>query len=196
MIDSASMKFKISWLTISLFSFILVLASNIFFQQYLFMQPCVNCVYIRLAFLIVAFGGIFGFLFGKFGQIFAYFMGFFGAIYGIYSAYILKIVQDNLKLDQISQISCENMPNFPFGIKFDEILPALFFPTGECGIDGPIVPFGEKLADIQGYFIALYADGWYLVPCYKFITMAEATIFIFVIFILIMGFMLLKNFKK
>lgn len=47
------------WFFCAFFSFFLVGISHLFFQGYLFMQPCEQCVYIRYAFVVMGFGGIF-----------------------------------------------------------------------------------------------------------------------------------------
>lgn len=47
------------WFFCAFCSFFLVGISHLFFQGYLFMQPCEQCVYIRFAFIVMGFGGIF-----------------------------------------------------------------------------------------------------------------------------------------
>ena len=70
------------------------------------------------------------------------------------------------------------------------VLPLLFKATGQCGLDMPMVPTDIKLDTIQGYFVALYQDGWYLIPSLKLINMAQISIIIFSI-ALILGLILL-----
>ncbi len=74
---------------------------------------------------------------------------------------------------------CDIVMKFPFGIEFDKLFAPLFAPTGDCGDDAPVVPRGEVLSDLQAYFVDLYQNGWYLVPKYQLIDMAQGSLIIF-----------------
>ena len=161
--------FRPFWGIIAFVSLFFIALSHIFFQQYLFMRPCANCVYIRFALSIIAFGAIFALISPR---IFRFF--------GIKYALLLNDIHKALKSDDIFGVAgCDIAMKFPFGIEFDKLFAPLFAPTGDCGDDAPVVPRGEVLSDLQAYFVELYQNGWYLVPKYQFIDMAQASLIIF-----------------
>ena len=49
-------------------------------------------------------------------------------------------------------------------------------PLGDCGYDNPMVPDGAVLSSLQQYLVDLYADGWFLIPSSKFMSMADCTL--------------------
>nr|WP_253191045.1 disulfide bond formation protein B [Salmonella enterica] len=60
-------------------------------------------------------------------------------------------------------------------------LPEWFKPTGDCGYDAPIVPDGVTLSSVQQWFVDLYqqSEGWYLLPPWHFMNMAQACMLAF-----------------
>ena len=54
-------------------------------------------------------------------------------------------------------------------------------PTGDCGYDTAVVPDGTVLSDAQRFLIDMYnsADSWYLVPAWKFMSMAQCCMLAF-----------------
>ncbi|MGX2971774.1 disulfide bond formation protein B [Helicobacter sp. T3_23-1059] len=104
------------WFFCAFCSFFLVGISHLFFQGYLFMQPCEQCVYIRYAFIVMGFGGIFlgvsdclalrkssnnmqkSHTFNKnniahklsfLSKILGFVLGFYGSVRGIFFAWVL-----------------------------------------------------------------------------------------------------------
>ena len=186
------MSSKRLWIYIGIFMLFCVGVAHFIFQNYLYMRPCVQCIYIRYYMIIAGFGAIFIAIFYK--QILLYIFGILVFSYGAICALL-----ESLKLNTIHQAiananpfgvkGCLDRPIFELKIAWDEILPSLFKATGQCGLDMPMVPTDIRLDTIQGYFVALYQDGWYLIPGLKLINMAQISIIIFSI-ALILGLIL------
>ena len=167
--------------------------AHFIFQNYLYMRPCVQCIYIRYYMIIAGFGAIFIAIFYK--QILLYIFGIlvfsYGAICGLLESLKLNTIHQAIaNANPFGVKGCLDRPKFELNIAWDEILPSLFKATGQCGLDMPMVPTDIKLDTIQGYFVSLYQDGWYLIPSLKLINMAQISIIIFSI-ALILGLILL-----
>ena len=181
------------WIYIGVFMLFCVGVAHFIFQNYLYMRPCVQCIYIRYYMIIAGFGAIFIAIFYK--QILLYIFGIlvfsYGAICGLLESLKLNTIHQAIaNANPFGVKGCLDRPKFELNIAWDEILPSLFKATGQCGLDMPMVPTDIKLDTIQGYFVSLYQDGWYLIPSLKLINMAQISIIIFSI-ALILGLILL-----
>ncbi|MDR2016812.1 MAG: protein-disulfide oxidoreductase DsbI [Burkholderiales bacterium] len=173
----------------------LLLVSHSFFQVYLYMPPCEQCVYIRFAMLVMMAAGLIAAINPK--NILLKLIGgvaaFYGAITGImHSLKLIKIhhaLRDPEGFWGISGCSVE--PHFPFGVPLAQWLPGWFKPAGDCGSDAPFVPSDVMLDSVQQWFINMYiaSEGWYLIPSLKFMNMAQATLLAFA-FILVILFVM------
>ena len=177
---------RISWAILVFVSVALVVIAHSLFQNYAYMPPCEQCVYIRFAFLCMALGGVIAIinpknlLFALVGYVFA----FWGAVHGD---------------DPFGVQGCSTEPHYPFGLPLEKWAPDWFMPTGDCGYDSPMVPDGAVLSDLQKSIVDLYADGWYLVPSSKFMSMADCTLLGFGVCFVVLALMLvskLLSFKK
>ncbi|MEE3694433.1 disulfide bond formation protein B [Campylobacter sp. CLAX-22107-21] len=187
------MSSKRLWIYIGIFMLFCVGVAHFIFQNYLYMRPCVQCIYIRYYMIIAGFGAIFIAIFYK--QILLYIFGVlvfsYGAICGLLESLKLNTIHQAIaNANPFGVKGCLDRPKFELNIAWDEILPSLFKATGQCGLDMPMVPTDIKLDTIQGYFVSLYQDGWYLIPSLKLINMAQISIIIFSI-ALILGLILL-----
>ena len=187
------MSSKRLWIYIGVFMLFCVGVAHFIFQNYLYMRPCVQCIYIRYYMIIAGFGAIFIAIFYK--QILLYIFGIlvfsYGAICGLLESLKLNTIHQAIaNANPFGVKGCLDRPKFELNIAWDEILPSLFKATGQCGLDMPMVPTDIKLDAIQGYFVTLYQDGWYLIPSLKLINMAQISIIIFSI-ALILGLILL-----
>ncbi|WP_086234618.1 disulfide bond formation protein B [Campylobacter devanensis] len=187
------MSSKRLWIYIGVFMLFCVGVAHFIFQNYLYMRPCVQCIYIRYYMIIAGFGAIFIAIFYK--QILLYIFGIlvfsYGAICGLLESLKLNTIHQAIaNANPFGVKGCLDRPIFELKIAWDEIMPSLFKATGQCGLDMPMVPTDIKLDVIQGYFVALYQDGWYLIPSLKLINMAQISIIIFSI-ALILGLILL-----
>ncbi|WP_462191339.1 protein-disulfide oxidoreductase DsbI [Campylobacter concisus] len=193
---------RISWAILVFVSVALVVIAHSLFQNYAYMPPCEQCVYIRFAFLCMALGGVIAIinpknlLFALVGYVFA----FLGAVQGImYSVKLAKIHDAVHGDDPFGVQGCSTEPHYPFGLPLEKWVPDWFMPTGDCGYDSPMVPDGAVLSDLQKSIIDLYADGWYLVPSSKFMSMADCTLLGFGVCFVVLALMLvskLLSFKK
>ncbi|TQR56576.1 disulfide bond formation protein B [Campylobacter troglodytis] len=190
--------------TISLFSLLFV---HYFLQIYLFMKPCVHCVYLRFAMLVMCVASFLGLVFkAKFMQVLSLFLGGWGVFLGLKHSFLLNKIQASLKENNPFGIDgCTSITNFPLSLPLDKLFPSLFAPSGICGLDLAFVSEDVNLSRVQEFFIGraennfsdgLYSQGWYLVPKFEFISMAQACMLIFGIFGLCLIFILFLNIKK
>lgn len=187
------MSSKKLWIYIGIFMLFCVGVAHFIFQNYLYMRPCVQCIYIRYYMIIAGFGAIFIAIFYK--QILLYIFGIlvfsYGAICGLLESLKLNTIHQAIaNANPFGVKGCLDRPIFELKIAWDEILPSLFKATGQCGLDMPMVPTDIRLDAIQDYFVSLYQDGWYLIPSLKLINMAQISIIIFSV-ALILGLILL-----
>ncbi|MCX2682956.1 disulfide bond formation protein B [Campylobacter sp. MIT 21-1685] len=192
---------KIFWLFLFLFPFFLVLFAHYFFQNFLFMKPCEQCVLIRFDMLLVSFGAVLALINRNFFiQSIAFLFCFFGIYNGLTHSFILQKIYTSLQDENPfnATSNCNIFVHYPFNLPLERWFPDWFMPTGECGNDKPFVPKEEILNPLQEFFIGkapffedgLYSNGWYLIPQLQFITMAQFCIFAFIIctFILVLLF--------
>ncbi|MBF0928916.1 MAG: disulfide bond formation protein B, partial [Campylobacter concisus] len=117
----------------------------------------------------------------------------------MYSVKLAKIHDAVHGDDPFGVQGCSTEPHYPFGLPLEKWAPDWFMPTGDCGYDSPMVPDGAVLSDLQKSIVDLYADGWYLVPSSKFMSMADCTLLGFGICFVVLALMLvskLLSFKK
>ena len=187
---------RISWAILVFVSVALVVIAHSLFQNYAYMPPCEQCVYIRFAFLCMALGGVIAMinpknlLFAIIGYVFA----FWGAVQGImYSVKLAKIHEAVHGDDPFGVQGCSTEPHYPFGLPLEKWAPDWFMPTGDCGYDSPMVPDGAVLSDLQKNIVDLYTDGWYLVPSSKFMSMADCTLLGFGVCFIVLAAMFISK---
>lgn len=177
----------------------MVLVAHYIFQEWFFMHPCEQCVFIRYGNLVIALGAIIAMINPKavLLKLAGYVVSIYGLIYTTLSAVHLAKMHHAVHSDDMDDLfgmqGGSSEPAFPFGLPLGKWAPSWFKPTGDCGYDAPIVPRGAELSDIQAYFIHLYqsADGWYLIPQWKFMDTASccllacAVVAIFLVLMLI-----------
>ncbi|WP_462373602.1 protein-disulfide oxidoreductase DsbI [Turicimonas muris] len=176
----------------------LVLIAHGVFQNWLHMAPCEQCVYIRYGNLVMALGGCIALIDPKkiWTKLAAYIVSGYGLIYTFICSWKLMGIHDAVHSEDPSAMfgvqGCSAEPSFPFGLPLAEWAPDWFKPTGDCGYDSPMPAEGVELSSLQQYFVDLYqsSDGWYLVPQYKFMDMAECCFLACVVCAVILGAML------
>jgi len=170
------------WVILGVFCLFIVLFSVGILQNYLYMRPCPNCVYIRLAFIVIMIGAFLGAIKPKKTKIIGYIVTLLGLGYGYKYALILDKIHRALHSDDVFGVAgCETEAKFPFGIELDKFFPDAFKSTGDCGMDYPVVPENAVLSEFQQKLIALYQDGWYLLPKYEFLNMAQSVILLLIL---------------
>ena len=168
-----------------------LILSHAFFQNYLFMQPCEQCIYVRFAFCVLILACIL--LCFKFVKFLGFSLAFFGIFCGLKASLKLMQIHAALLSNNPFLASCSNFPHFAFNIPLDKFFPSLFTITGICGLDAPTPPSDVNLSVTQSFFVELYSQGWYLIPKYHFITMAEASTLIFALILLLLFMLFLKK---
>ena len=187
---------RISWAILVFVSIALVVIAHSLFQNYAYMPPCEQCVYIRFAFLCMALGGLVAIVNPKnlLLALAGYLLAFWGAVQGImYSVKLAKIHDAVHGDDPFGVQGCSTEPHYPFGLPLEKWAPDWFMPTGDCGYDSPMVPDGVVLSDLQKSIVDLYADGWYFVPSSKFMSMADCTLLGFSVCFVVLALMLVSK---
>ncbi|PAF43834.1 protein-disulfide oxidoreductase DsbI [Helicobacter sp. 11S03491-1] len=180
------------WLLMAIVTLGLVFVAHFLFQDYVYMLPCEQCVYIRYAFFVMFFAGVIAAINPKkiILKIIGYILGFYGSIIGIgYSLTLNNIHHAAHSPDPEAMFGvqgCSAEPSFPFGLPLDKWFPGWFQPTGDCGFDNPMVPDGVVLEGIRKAMVDFYNDGWYLIPSHHFMNMAQACLLAYVICLVIL----------
>lgn len=186
------------WLLMVVVCLFLVAVAHYLFQDYGYMKPCEQCVYIRYAFVVMAIGGIVAACNPKNVALrsIGYLFAFYGAIRGIMYSYKLDIIHKAAHSDDIFGVQgCSAVPSFDFGLPLHEWLPDWFNPTGDCGFDAPTVPDDVTLSGFRKAFVEFYQNGWYLMPSHEFGNMAQCCLIAFGVCAIILAFMLISNIK-
>lgn len=165
----------------------LIVLAHSFFQVYLYMAPCEQCVYIRFAMFVIVAGGVIATINPK--NILLKLTGCVAAFYGtitgmMYSLKLNKIhyAVHNPDPDALFGVQgCSTEPTYPFNLPLASWAPEWFKPTGDCGYDAPVVPDGVTLSPVQQWFVEMYqqSEGWYLIPPWHFMNMAQACLLAF-----------------
>lgn len=120
------------WLMLA-FSALLLEAMGLYFQYVLHYQPCIKCVYVRVAFaallgigLLVAIAPQRGYV--RLTGIVAWLAA---AIYGLIQAHALVNIEQILASGGFT--TCALFADFPAWLALDTWLPAVFAVTGTCG---------------------------------------------------------------
>lgn len=193
---------SVPWLLMLVVTFGLTCVAHYLFQDYLFMEPCEQCVYIRFAMLTMSIGAILPIIRPQcaVAKTIGYTLGFYGIIIGIQFClnlnHIHEVVHNANPFGGVD--GCREIPIYPFHIPLQEWAPSWFMPTGECGLDNPVVPESayDKLSAFQQLFVGtkakdfmdgLYSNGWYLVPKWQFMNMAIACLLAFLVCLVCLG---------
>lgn len=145
---------KLAWQLLALSALAFEL-SALFFQYGLKLEPCIMCIYQRVAIWGVFLAGIVG-IWGYQHIIFrllGYISWGVGSIWGL----MLAIEHHDIQTSPMSfMFSCEFTPNFPSWLPLHEWLPFLFDATGDCGdIDWQFL--GYSMPQVMMLIFAVYA---------------------------------------
>lgn len=173
---------RIMWILLFLIALALEQVAYQIFQKWLYMRPCEQCVYIRFSMVCLMIAGVIGAINAKsiVLKVIAYIIAIYGTVKGIgFSLKLIKIGEAFRSGDPFGVQGCSSTPSFPFGLPLHEWFPSTFLPTGDCGVDYPIVPEDAVLSSTQKYLVDLYKDGWYLIPSKHFMNMEQSTLLAF-----------------
>lgn len=125
---------KQPWLLLAVAAFALELAA-LFFQYGLGLEPCIMCIYQRVAIWAIFFAGVVGALGYNFvlTRMLAYVLWGTGAIWGLLIAIEHVEIQNAASSPMSFLFSCDIVPNFPSWAPLHQWLPALFEASGDCG---------------------------------------------------------------
>ena len=195
------------WLLIIFLSCALVVIAHNVFQVWLYMKPCEQCGYIRVGFLVVALGALITGINPKnlILKLVGLVVSVYGAVYGLMCSFKLSAIHHAIHGDDMEAVfgmqGCSLEPKYPFGLPLEKWAPDWFLPTGDCGYDTAVVPDGTVLSSAQQFLINMYnsADSWYLIPVWKFMSMAQCCILAFgvalVMVVVLTGSSFWKRFK-
>lgn len=137
-----------------------LLAAALYFQFALGLEPCVKCVYQRVAMLGIAAATILPLLAIRFAL--ARLLGLLGWFIAAGWGFLIAREHNNLQNSENAFFAvCETFPNFPGWAPLHEWLPEFFAAPGLCG-------------DIDWSFLGLSMPGWlqYIFAAYALVALA------------------------
>jgi disulfide bond formation protein DsbB len=154
---------RTAWLTLAASAMGLEV-SALWFQYGMRLDPCVMCVYERLAVIGLMLAGLLGALAPRLTIVrwSGYLIWAVSAGWGL----LLAIEHVGYQTDTSGALSCSFLPNFPAWLPLEQWLPSVFLPTGYCD-------------DVQWQWLSL--------------TMAEWMVVVFTIYLLILGAVLVMG---
>ncbi|MCG9736873.1 disulfide bond formation protein DsbB [Shewanella insulae] len=147
---------RLAW-TILLLTAIGLEACALFFQHVMKLDPCVMCIYQRVAVLGVLTAGLIGVVGHKLRL-----LRFLGVlVWGVSAAWGLKLALELVEMQTNPSpfSTCSFLPEFPEWMPLHEWFPSVFLPTGMC-TDIPWEMFGITMSQwmvvaFSTYLIAL-----------------------------------------
>jgi len=123
-----------AWLALAASALVLE-ACALYFQYVLELQPCVMCVYIRIAVLGLLAAALIGAIAP--GRPSVQFLGFAG--WAVAAAEGLALSRELIAIQEAGpyslEVACSFLPNFPAWMPLHEWFPAFLMPTGSCTDD-------------------------------------------------------------
>ena len=118
-----------AWLLLALSALILELCA-LYFQHVMNLEPCVMCVYERLAMLGLVAAGVIGVINPSniILRFSALVMWGVSAMWGL----LLALEHAGLQMNSSPFATCDFLPNFPEWMPLHQWIPWLFNPTGDC----------------------------------------------------------------
>jgi disulfide bond formation protein DsbB len=105
-------------------------AAALWFQHGMGLDPCVMCIYERLAIIGLVAAGLIGAV--RPALAIVRWVGYL--VWGISAAWGLRLALEHIGIqtDKSAALACSFSPDFPAWLRLDEWLPAMFLPTGFC----------------------------------------------------------------
>ncbi len=125
----------------------------LFFQYVMKLEPCVMCIYIRVAVLGIMMAGLIGIIGYQYRlmRLIGLLAWGISAVWGVVLAQKLVDIQSNPS----PFATCSFLPNFPTWMPLHQWLPSVFMPTGMC-TDTPWQALGLTMAQWMVIGFALY----------------------------------------
>ncbi|MGC7560531.1 disulfide bond formation protein DsbB [Pasteurella sp. PK-2025] len=117
------------WFLLALSGFLLEITA-LYFQHGMGLQPCVMCIYERVALLGIILAGLIGMIYphALVLRLIALFIGLWSAIKGL----LITLSHLDLQLYPAPWKQCSAFAEFPETLPLDRWFPAMFNPTGSC----------------------------------------------------------------
>nr|WP_275658961.1 disulfide bond formation protein DsbB [Shewanella sp. Isolate11] len=140
--------------------------SALFFQYVMKLDPCVMCIYIRVAVLGIMLAGLVGIIGCQYRLV-----RLIGVtVWAVSAGWGFKLAQELVEIQTNSNpfSTCSFLPEFPSWMPLHEWLPSIFMPTGMC-TDTPWQALGITMAQwmIVGFSVYLIALVIFIVPALK-----------------------------
>ncbi len=121
---------RLAWLILTL-SALALEGTALFFQHVMKLDPCVMCIYQRLAMFGLIGAGLIGLMNPKSRILRA--LGV--VVWGVSASWGLKIAIELVQIEHNPSpfATCSFLPEFPSWMPLHEWLPSVFMPTGMCG---------------------------------------------------------------
>lgn len=141
-------------------------ATGLYFQHGMQLEPCVMCIYERVAFLGIAVAALIGLLAPRLllVRLFALVIGLFSAVKGL----LLALQHTDYQLNPAPWNQCPLMVEFPTTLPLNKWLPQMFEAYGSC-------------SELQWSFLGFAMPQWLIV--------------IFAAYILVLGLVLISQLK-
>jgi len=155
-------KYRLPWLILALMMLTLI-SIGLYFQYILNYQPCVQCIYVRVAFVGMMIIGLLTALFphNPAWKLCGSFALLTMTLYGLHHAHELVLIEEIQAAGGFT--TCALFANFPDWLKLDEWFPNVFEVRGSCGSNG-------------WYFINMSMAEWS-----RLILLINATVSLFII---------------
>jgi len=153
---------RLAWLALAA-SALGLEAAALWFQYGMGLDPCVMCVYERVAVFGVLFAGLLGLVNPRLALL--RFGGYL--LWGVASGWglLLALEHVGIQIDKTAALNCSFLPDFPAWLSLHEWLPAVFLPTGYCD-------------DIQWRWLSLSMAEWMVVVFAIYVLILAAVVFV------------------
>lgn len=143
------------WLLLAFTAFCLEITA-LYFQHVMKLEPCVMCIYERIAMMGIIATGLVGAIKPEFFA--TRWLGFI--LWGVSAFWGLQLALEHVdyQMNPSPFYTCDFIPNFPQWMPLHQWVPWLFNPTGDC-------------ADIVWQFFGMSMPQW-LVVCFSLYSLA------------------------
>ncbi|MDR1872908.1 MAG: disulfide bond formation protein B [Deltaproteobacteria bacterium] len=145
------------WLAGGLLGVFMEVFSVLYFQVHLGLRPCLYCIYIREATLLIGLGGLLAALWPRVLRFIGYPISLTGSFIALFFAFKLETQTVNALYWPEAYSSCGIRVGYKFGRYLAQKWPTHFSPLGQCGIDSNwrFLSFNQAEILIIIYLLAL-----------------------------------------
>lgn len=181
-----------TWMALATLTLVALLIGHYFFEKWLFLPPCVQCVYIRFGLLLMTLVAMVGAIAPqkRWARVLAQCVYLVPLVYTIRAALVLvriDLVKHFPSLTGIFGVPpCTLETHFPLDLPLASLSHHWFAAEAICGSEVSQVPVCAKLSVLQSVLIdQITRDGsWYLIPYFKLISLGD------IMFVLTVGLLI------